>query len=116
VASAAVDEQAQEQGLPSTGEGALLPDMIRQAVEAALPTEMSDHLLFERHSPQGQGSGTPDMGEPARRRGRRRDRLRWRCRVTSGGTFGPFTALKWVRQLTDFDDIIMSWNDRLVWL
>ena len=28
--------QAQEQGLQLTGEGGLLPDMIRQAVEAAL--------------------------------------------------------------------------------
>ena len=36
---ARIIEQAQEQGLQLTGEGGLLPDMIRQAVEAALHAE-----------------------------------------------------------------------------
>ena len=57
VESVAVDEQAQKQGLQLTGEGGLLPDMIRQAVEAALQAEMSDHLWFERHSRQARASG-----------------------------------------------------------
>ena len=38
---ARIIEQAQEQGLQLTGEGGLLPDMIRQAVEAALHAEMT---------------------------------------------------------------------------
>ena len=44
---ARIIEQAQEQGLQLTGEGGLLPDMIRQAVEAALHAEMTDHLGYE---------------------------------------------------------------------
>ena len=59
---ARIIEQAQEQGLQLTGEGGLLPDMIRQAVEASLHAEMSGHLGYERHAPQGRrvgGRGTP---------------------------------------------------------
>ena len=59
---ARIIEQAQEQGLQLTGEGGLLPDMIRQAVEAALHAEMTDHLGYERHAPQGRGSGNSRNG------------------------------------------------------
>ena len=59
---ARIIEQSQEEGLRLTGEGGLLPDMIRQAVEAALHAEMSDHLGYERHSPQGRGSGNSRNG------------------------------------------------------
>jgi hypothetical protein len=37
-------EQAQFEGVQLTGEGGLLPDMIRQAVEVALQGEMTEHL------------------------------------------------------------------------
>jgi putative transposase len=56
---ARIIEQSQEQGLHLTGEGGLLPDMIRQAVEAALHAEMTGHVGYERHAPQGRGRGTP---------------------------------------------------------
>ena len=59
---ARIIEQAQEQGLQLTGEGGLLPDMIRQAVEAALHAEMSDHPGYERHSPQDRGVNTFNLG------------------------------------------------------
>ena len=62
---ARIIEQAQEQGLQLTGEGGLLPDMIRQAVEAALHAEMTDHLGYERHAPQGRGSGNSRNGVSA---------------------------------------------------
>jgi putative transposase len=40
-------EQAQFDGVQLTGEGGLLPDMIKQAVEAALQGEMTAHLGYE---------------------------------------------------------------------
>ena len=49
-----------------TGEGGLLPNMIRQVVEAALHAEMSGHLGFERHAPQGRGSGNSRNGVTAK--------------------------------------------------
>ena len=59
---ARIIEQSQDQGLHLTGEGGLLPDMIRQAVEAALHAEMSGHLGYERHAAQGRGSGNSRNG------------------------------------------------------
>ena len=43
---ARIIEQAQAEGLQLTGAGGLLPDMIKQAVEAALHAEMTDHLGY----------------------------------------------------------------------
>ena len=45
---ARIIEQAQAQGLQLTGEGGLLPGMIKQAVEAAMGVEMTDHLGYDR--------------------------------------------------------------------
>lgn len=41
---ARVIEKAQREGLRLTGEGGLLSDMIKQAVEAAMAAEMTDNL------------------------------------------------------------------------
>ena len=59
---ARIIEQSQEQGLHLTGEGGLLPDMIRRAAWAALHAEMSGHLGYERHAAQGRGSGNSRNG------------------------------------------------------
>ena len=41
---ARIIEQAQAEGLQMAGAGGLLPEMIKQAVEAALQVEMTNHL------------------------------------------------------------------------
>ncbi len=43
-------EQAQHESVQLTSEGGLLPDMIKQAVEAALQGEMTAHLGYERYA------------------------------------------------------------------
>ena len=63
---ARIIEQAQEQGLQLTGEGGLLPDMIKAAVEAALRAEMADHLGYDRHDRVGRGSGNSRNGLTAK--------------------------------------------------
>ena len=55
-------EQAQEQGLQSTGAGGLLPHMIKRAVEAALLAEMTDHLGYDKHAAEGRGAGNSRSG------------------------------------------------------
>ena len=104
---ARIIEQSQEQGLHLTGEGGLLPDMIRRAAWAALHAEMSGHLGYERHAAQGRGSGNSRNGVTGAH-GRPRDQLSWRCRGTSGGMFEPVTVPKGVRRLTDSGGMIMS--------
>jgi transposase-like protein len=59
---AQIIDRAQAQGLQLTGDGGLLPGMIRQAVEAALSAEMTGHLGYERHAPEGRGSGNSRNG------------------------------------------------------
>src|SRR5665811_2032508 len=62
---AKIIEQAQAQGLQLTGEGGLLPGMIKQAVEAAIGAEMTDHLGYDRYAVEGRGSGNSRNGHKA---------------------------------------------------
>ena len=105
---ARIIEQAQEQGLQLTGEGGLLPDMIRQAVEAALHAEMTDHLGYERHAPQGRGSGNSRNGVTGKTIQTTAGPIELEVPRDRNGTFEPVTVPKGVRRLTDFDDMIMS--------
>jgi transposase-like protein len=59
---ARIIELAQAEGLQLTGEGGLLPGMIRQAVEAALNAKMTGHLGYERHAAERRGSGNSRNG------------------------------------------------------
>ena len=45
-----------------TGEAGVSPSMIKQAVEAALPVEMTGHLGYEPHEAAGRGSGNSRHG------------------------------------------------------
>jgi putative transposase len=105
---AAIIEQAQASGLQLTGEGGLLPGMIKQAVEAALRVELTDHLGYERHAPQGWGSGNSRNGSTPKT-----------VQTTAGpvgldvprdrtGTFEPVTVAKGERRLSEFDDMVIS--------
>jgi DNA invertase Pin-like site-specific DNA recombinase len=60
-------EQAQFDGVQLTGEGGLLLDMIKQAVEAALQGEMTGHLGYERYAAEGRGSGNSRNGSTAKK-------------------------------------------------
>lgn len=54
---AGIIEQAEAHVLKLTGEGGLLPDMIKAAVQTALNAETFDHLGYDRHDRLGRGSG-----------------------------------------------------------
>jgi putative transposase len=101
-------EQAQFDGVQLTGEGGLLPDMIKQAVEAALQGEMTAHLGYERYAPEGRGSGnsrngaTPKTVQTAAGPAEvsvPRDRV---------GSFEPVTVPKGARRFTEFDDMVIA--------
>ena len=107
-AIARVIDRAQAQGIRVTGDGGLLPGMIKQAVEAALQAEMTDHLGYERHAVVGNGSGNSRNGSSPKQ-----------VQTTAGpvgldvprdreGTFEPVTVAKGTRRLDGFDDMIIS--------
>ena len=105
---ARIIEQAQEQGLQLTGEGGLLPDMIKAAVEAALRAEMADHLGYDRHDRVGRGSGNSRNGLTAMTVQTTAGPVGLEVLRDRNGTFDPVTVPKGVRRLNDFDDMIMS--------
>jgi putative transposase len=105
---ARIVEQAQASGLQLTGEGGLLPGMIKQAVEAALHAEMTDHLGYERHAAVGRGSGNSRNGSSSKTVQTTAGPVELEVPRDRNGEFEPVTVAKGARRLTDFDDMIIS--------
>jgi putative transposase len=101
-------EQAESDGIQLTGEGGLLPDMIKQAVEAALQGEMSAHLGYERYSPEGRGSGNSRNGSTAKTVQTAAGPARIEVPRDRAGTFEPVTVPKGARRFTEFDDMVIG--------
>lgn len=101
-------EQAQAEGLQLTGEGGLLPGMIKQAVEAALHAEMTDHLGYDRHEAAGRGSGNSRNGTTPKTVQTTAGPVGLDVPRDRNGSFEPVTVPKGTRRLTDFDDMIIS--------
>lgn len=105
---ARIIERAQAEGLQLTGEGGLLPGMIKRAVEAAMNAEMTDHLGYERYSVEGRGSGNSRNGTTSATvqttagpvsLDRPRDR---------NGDFDSVVVPKGTRRISEFDDMVLS--------
>jgi putative transposase len=105
---ARIIEQAQAEGLQLTGAGGLLPDMIKQAVEAALAVEMADHLGYEKHAAEGRGSGNSRNGSTGKTVQTTAGPVQLDVPRDRNGDFDPVTVPKGTRRLTDFDDMIIS--------
>jgi putative transposase len=105
---ARIIERAQAEGLALTGEGGLLPGMIKRAVEAAMNVEMTDHLGYERYAADGRGSGNSRNGTASST-----------VQTTAGpvgldkprdrnGDFDSVVVPKGTRRMTEFDDMVLS--------
>ena len=105
---ARIIEQAQAEGLQLTGAGGLLPDMIKQAVEAALQAEMTDHLGYDKHSAEGRGSGNSRNGLTGKTVQTTAGPVDLQVPRDRNGTFDPVTVPKGTRRLSDFVDKIIS--------
>ena len=55
-------EAARGEGIALTGEGGLLPALVARVLETGLGAELTEHLGYDRHSPQGYGSGNSRNG------------------------------------------------------
>lgn len=73
-ASSATDEQliavlvdrARGDGLRLTGGGGLLQKLTKRVLESALKGEITDHVGYDKHDPQGRGSGNSRNGHRAK--------------------------------------------------
>jgi len=101
-------EQAQFDGVQLTGEGGLLPDMIKQAVEAALQGEMAAHLGYERYAPEGRGSGNSRNGATQKTVQTAAGPAEVSVPRDRAGSFEPVTVPKGTRRFTEFDDMVIA--------
>jgi hypothetical protein len=59
-------EQAKEQNIELVGPDGLLGQLTKSVLETALDAEMSEHLGYEKHDPQGRNSGNSRNGTRAK--------------------------------------------------
>jgi putative transposase len=101
-------ERAQYEGIQLTGEGGLLPDMIKTAVESALQGEMTAHLGYDKYAVEGRGSGNSRNGSTGKTVQTAAGPAEISVPRDRAGTFEPVTVPKGTRRLTEFDDMILS--------
>src|SRR6188472_1688532 len=100
---------AQEQGLSLAGPDGLLKQLTKTVLETALNEEMTEHLGYEKHDPDGVGTGNIRNG------------TRGKTVLTEGsgqveievprdraGTFTPQIVRKRQRRLSGVDQIVLS--------
>ena len=101
-------DQAQFEGIRLTGEGGVLPDMIKQAVEAALQGEMTAHLGYDRYAVEGRGTGNSRNGSTEKTVQTAAGPAEISVPRDRNGSFEPVTVPKGGRRFTEFDDMVIS--------
>ena len=97
---------ARTQGVELTGPRGLLTGLTRQVLEAALETELGEHLGHERG--ERSGSGNVRNGSSAKTVRTDVGEVRINVPRDRAGTFSPTVVPKHTRRLTGFDDAVLS--------
>jgi putative transposase len=91
-----------------TGPNGLLKRLTGALVERALQTEMTEHLGYEAHAPEGQSSGNSRNGAGKKTLRTDQGELTVDIPRDRNGTFEPKLVKKHQRSFKGFDDKIMS--------
>jgi putative transposase len=118
--SSATDEQliamlvdrARGDGLKLTGEGGLLQKLTKRGLESALEGEITDHVGYDKHDPEGRGSGNSRNGRRAKTVLTDVGPVEVRVPRDVAGTFEPQIVRKRQRRLTGVDDLVLSLSAR----
>ncbi|WP_237768185.1 IS256 family transposase, partial [Serinicoccus sp. CNJ-927] len=101
--------QAKEAGVALTGPDGLLKALTRTVIETALDEELSEHLGYDKHAPEGRNRGNSRNGT------RTKTVLTDNCgpvEVTvprdRDGSFEPQLVKKRQRRLSDLDELVLS--------
>jgi len=101
--------QARERGVALTGPDGLLKALTKTVLETALDEEMSEHLGYDKHAPEGRNGGNSRNGT------RPKTVLTEACGQVEievprdrDGTFEPVIVAKRQRRLSDVDAIVLS--------
>jgi transposase-like protein len=101
--------QARDRGVALTGPDGLLKALTKTVIETALDEEMSEHLGYDKHAPEGRNRGNSRNGR------RTKTVLTDACGEVDievprdrAGTFEPVIVAKRQRRLTDVDEVVLS--------
>jgi len=90
------------------GEGGLLKELTKRLVESALEGEMTDHLGYEPHAPEGKNTGNSRNGKTEKTIHTDTGSVEIQVPRDRVGTFDPKLVRKRQRRLEGFDDKVLS--------
>ena len=101
-------DRADEGGVPLTGPGGFLPEMIKAVLERGLSAELTGHLGYEEGDPAGRGSGNSRIGRTPKTVSTEVGRVGLDVPRDRNGSFEPRLVPKGQRRLGGLDDMIIS--------
>ena len=101
-------EQARVAGVSLVGPEGLLADITRQVLETGLEVEMSEHLGYDRHAPEGRNGGNSRNGARSKTVLTEVGPVQVAVPRDRDGTFEPATVRKRQRRLTGVDAMVIS--------
>ena len=111
VSDALIDEviaQAGDQGITLTGDGGLLPELIKAVLERGLAVELDDHLGYVKGDPAGRGSPNSRNGFTPKTLGTQVGPVPLDVPRDRQGSFDPRLVPKGARRLDGLDEMIIS--------
>lgn len=91
-----------------TGSNGLIKRLLGGMIEKMLEAEMDDHLGYEKHSPQGYGSGNSRNGNSSKSVLSSQGSIELKVPRDRNGDFSPSVVKKRQRDISSFDDKIIS--------
>lgn len=104
--------QAEEQNIELVGPGGLLNQLTKNVLETALDAEMSEHLGYEKHDPDGRNSGNSRNGTRSKTVLTEIGPVEIEVPRDTESTFEPQVVKKRQRRLTGVDEIVLSLTAR----
>ena len=100
--------QARAEGVELTGDGGLLTGLVRQVLQTGLEVEMTEHLGYERHAPEGRGTPNSRNGSTPKRVTTEIGEVDLRVPRDRAGSFEPVTVPKHRRRLDGLSGNVIS--------
>lgn len=111
VSDALIDEviaQAGDQGITLTGDGGLLPELVKAVLERGLAVELDNHLGYVKGDPAGRGSPNSRNGFTPKTVGTEVGSVALDVPRDRQGSFEPRLVPKGARRLDGLDEMIIS--------
>jgi transposase-like protein len=101
-------DRARVEGVELTGESGLLTALVRQVLQTGLEVEMTDHLGYEPHAPEGRGTGNSRNGHYPKTVTTAIGDVELRVPRDRNGSFRPVTVPKGQRRLDGLTGNVIS--------